>query len=372
MFFLYIVLNYLNDRIRKSINFIDAFMTKFPIKLFSSFFLISILFLFNIFPSVRANSNYLINDVFTFQEPYHELIHGLSLNKGKEYNIHFEIVSPHNCTMAINLADPQGSIYELFRISLNFPNGFGFSKDFSHVAAMTGLHYLIVKVWTEENINIHLSVEDRGDFKFESEFTNKTVETTIEKVHDGYSRQFTRDFKKNYLYEFIFKRVSPIRGDFNIFATIEFWIQTSPPNQTRFVLLANETLPDVMQLISTQFGTAINDTYTCNYTIHSNIEPFNLVHGIVEKYLISENAGSESSLKNETEDSIPEENDSSSNSSSTNETEPSTNYSARLGDNSSIFVSQQQFLGTLTVAGGGTLIIMVIFYSYKKKNKITI
>ncbi|MHA1723739.1 MAG: hypothetical protein ACTSXH_02725 [Promethearchaeota archaeon] len=121
-------------------------------KLFSSFFLISILFLFNIFPSVRANSNYFINDVFTFQEPYHELIQGLFLNKGKEYNIHFEIVSPHNCTLAINLADPQGSIYELFRIRLNFPNGFGFSKNFSHVAAMTGLHYLIVKVWTEETL----------------------------------------------------------------------------------------------------------------------------------------------------------------------------------------------------------------------------
>ncbi|MHA1764260.1 MAG: hypothetical protein ACTSYC_10995 [Promethearchaeota archaeon] len=53
--------------------------------------------------------------------------------------------------------------------------------------------------------------------------------------------------------------------------------------------MANETLPDVTQLISTQFGTAITDTCTCNYTIHSNIEPFNLAHGIVKKYLISEN-----------------------------------------------------------------------------------
>ncbi len=337
-----------------------------------SFLIILLLFIsFNI-PKARADSGPQIDNVFTFQSPYQELFHALELKNAREYNIHFEIVSPHNCSITINILDPDDALYELFTIDVNSQNALGYSKDIPYVAAINGTHYLFVQVSSQFDLNIHILVEETGKFTFGGEYFNKVIPSTIEKVHDSYSRQYNYSLKKNFFYDFIFERVSTIPESLDILATIYFWIQPPSPNNTFFLLLSNVELNDAGQPISISFGAAVGGIYVLNYSISTDVEPFNLASGIDEKYQITQiydENETVSSPENDTESNEDSRNSSGTNSTDNNSGENSS-LSSFMTENESIFISNEQAIGTYSLVGGGATLIVIFFILHKRKNKI--
>lgn len=346
---------------------------------FLSIFLVIFIFSFYItkIPKVRAEPEpeTLIDNVFTFQAPYQELENTINLVKGNEYKIHFEIVSPQNCSINVKIIDPEGSSYELFTISLGYLNAFGYSNNFPHVPSQTGNHRLIFQVWSNSNLNLHIMVENQGEFTFSEEMVKDSILRIINKMNDEKSHQLNHTLEENYKYDFLFQRVSSVSENISIDASLDFWIQSPKPNQTNFILLQNASLPDIGLSISTSFGTAINGIYAFNYTIYTNVEPFNLAFGIIKDYKISS-----SEILNETSsppNNGTEENDDMGNISSddhtsnTNNTEQD-NSNSSTEENCLIFISQQQLIGTYAVTGGGTFLLIVVFYIYRKKNKMLV
>ena len=65
---------------------------------------------------MNAGEDLLFDKIYRFLEPYDTLLfeNTLPLEKNYNYYISVKIVSPHTCSMEINLWDPEGAQYNIF------------------------------------------------------------------------------------------------------------------------------------------------------------------------------------------------------------------------------------------------------------------
>ncbi len=317
-----------------------------------------------------SSDEILVDKVFTFHAPSEDLVRAVQFKENKTYYIRMEVVTPHACNLSIQINDTtQDPVYDIFYAALSGESAYGYVKEVPFVAARNGTHVVIFHVECLLNMNIYISIyraEDLIDLSNTMAFDVLKINRTTTLHH------FNLTVRTDTMYRFHFSRVSTFQENLTLGIYLTFWARAPDVNDTEFLLLFNESMPQIGETISTFLGTAINGTYEFWFELETNLVPFNFLYKVVEEREISEDIPSNSTIpinnqsasngNNETgddEDDNPKK-----------EERPSTNDTATPKENTTILKGkippQIQTLYTWGTVGLISTAIIALIYTRKK------
>lgn len=238
-----------------------------------------------------SNEILLIDKVYTFYTPNHTLtFENICLQKHYKYLIFLETVTPHNCTVEINIFDPDDKMFYILEESLSDQLTISFGTAFR------GNHTFKVIVKSRENLNIHIKLQ-RSSRCLYDHIENRHKESII--FYDvnrfGNATKFAHniDMKTDMMYQFYIHDVSPIVISepqdviINKNKNIYILIQLFDPEGTLFNIYE---LGKPIKLDGTEtfdFGTSKSGTYVFSITVFCEVPYINLAYCVAEDYQIS-------------------------------------------------------------------------------------
>ena len=274
------------------------------------------------------------NDSLVFEDLYFE--------RHYTYFIWVEIVTPHNCTLAITLWDPDGKQFDLFEHDVYFePKG----SDYHEIpfgCAVEGNHTIEFTTSSSDNLNIYIRIEKWVKCLYDKILAEELPDMILYDVTRFYSGMIispTITFKTDYLYRFYFGRVSAISAAESSLVTLNFSL--IDPDMIDYMMFTNETLEPVIDVNRIYFGTATEGEYTLDIEIKSDVAYTNIGYAVIELHKISHVIDP-------------------------NQTDPTNNTSTPKN----VFSFPREWLTGFLVAGGiiiGAIIIIVV----KSKNRNT-
>ncbi len=304
-----------------------------------------------------ASDSQFPDKVHTFLAPSDNLTFSAPLEKGFYYYITIEIVTPHNCTMKINILDPDGCNFNIFDSNMSYyPSGL---RDFEipFGTAMSGNHVFNFSVEAVRTLNIHVKIEQGPHciYKYVAPLDNNSfIQDDYRRVENGTNVIQEIVLETDIMYYFYIYRTSPITILEDNTVTMDYFIKDK--NQVEFIIYVNDKLADIDGFTKFVFGTAVGGVYTLNITIWCEVEHVNIGQAIVTEYNISEQIP----FHNNTSDANASDTDS-----DAGDTDP-----FRDLWNSTMSLPTEWTIGTLIFVGGisGTLIILII--NHRKKNPV--
>ncbi|MHA1844904.1 MAG: hypothetical protein ACTSWE_11640, partial [Promethearchaeota archaeon] len=312
----------------------------------------------------------LVDKVFTFHAPSEDLVRAVQFKENKTYYIRMEVVTPHACNISIKINDTtQDPVYDIFYAALSGESVYGYVKEVPFVAARNGTHVVIFHVECLLNMNIYISIyraEDLVDLSNTMAFDVLKINRTTTQHH------FNLTLLTDTMYRFHFSRVSTFQENISLHIYLTFWARAPDVNDTEFLLLFNESMPQIGETISTFLGTAIKGTYEFWFELETNLVPFNFLYKVVEEREISEEISGNStvpidnqSVSNENNQTDDEEDDA-----PTKKEPPSTNDTDTPNENITILEGtippQIRTLFTWGTVGLISTTIIVLIYTRKK------
>ncbi len=241
-----------------------------------------------------SSEEILVDKVFTFHTPSEDLVRAVQFKENKTYYIRMEVVTPHACNISIKINDTsQDPLYDIFYAALSGESAYGYVKEVPFVAARNGTHVVMFHVECLLNMNIYISIyraEDLVDLSNTMAFDVLKINQTLT------THYFNLTLLTDTMYRFHFSRVSTFQENISLHIYLTFWARAPDVNDTEFLLLINESMPQIGETISTFLGTAINGTYEFWFELETNLIPFNFLYKVVEEREISEEISGNSTV----------------------------------------------------------------------------
>ena len=230
----------------------------------------------------------LIDKVYAFTTSNNSLFFDKSLyfEEFTYYYISVMVVTPHQCTMNITLWDPEDDQYELFyRENMNQ----GENSEIPFGTALGGNYSMLFAVELEYNLNIRIKIEEgEGCLRhnIDPEAFRDRVLYNVKKFYDGELIQEYIYLKTDYYYKFYFGRVSAISAIKSYDVEADYTITC--PEDIEYIIYDNKSLPEVTEIISFKFGTAIQGLYSVYLTIYCDVPNVNIAYAVIEGSKISD------------------------------------------------------------------------------------
>ncbi|MHA1491989.1 MAG: hypothetical protein ACTSRI_20335 [Promethearchaeota archaeon] len=304
-----------------------------------------------------ASDSQLPDKVHTFLAPGDNLTFSISLKKGFYYYISVEIVTPHNCTMKINILDPDDCNFNILDNNMSYyPSGLrAFEIPFG--TSMSGNHLFNFFVEAVKTLNIHVKIEEgphciynwvapleNNSFILDDYWRFESGTTIIQEIV----------LETDVMYYFYIYRTSAITIFEDNIVRMNYFLKDK--NQVEFIIYVNEILADIDGFTKFAFGTAVGGVYTLNLTIWCEVDHVNIGQAIVNEYKISE----EIPFHDNTTDT------------SANDTSPEANNTDPFRDlwNSTISLPMEWTIGTLIFVGGTMESLTFLVFTRRKKNAV--
>jgi hypothetical protein len=234
----------------------------------------------------KTSGEILIDKVYTFSvdAPYINLTNLLFQAKCNYY-IYIQIVSPHECTVRINLKDPEGDKYDLFCKYMSQSDGI---SEVPFGTTLTGEHDISINLVTSYNLNIHVRIE-RGvnclyDVLSPTQLGN-LIQYDVIKFQDSSIQIDHALLETDAVYKFYFSRVSAISIEYD--NNVSYSYSLLDDQGTSFSInWKNDQLEGISGVSMYEFGTASAGIYTTNLSINCNVNQVNIAYAIVFDQLI--------------------------------------------------------------------------------------
>jgi len=236
----------------------------------------------------RTSDVELIDKVYAFTTSNSSLFFDKSLyfNEFTYYYISVMVVTPHQCAMNITLWDPEDSQYEIYyRENMNQ----GENSKIPFGTALGGNYSMLFDVELEYNLNIRIKIEE-GEGCLRHNIDPEAFEDrelyNVKKFYAGESVQDYIYLKTDYYYYFYFGRVSAISANKSYDVDLNYTITC--PEDIEYIIFENKALPEVTEIISFKFGTAIQGLYSVLLTIYCEVPYVNIAYAVIESSKISD------------------------------------------------------------------------------------
>jgi len=230
----------------------------------------------------------LIDKVYAFTTSNSSLFFDKSLyfEEFTYYYISVMVVTPHQCAMNITLWDPEDSQYEIYyRENMNQ----GENSKIPFGTALGGNYSMLFDVELEYNLNIRIKIEE-GEGCLRHNIDPEAFEDrelyNVKKFYAGESVQDYIYLKTDYYYYFYFGRVSAISANKSYDVDLNYTITC--PEDIEYIIFENKALPEVTEIISFKFGTAIQGLYSVLLTIYCEVPYVNIAYAVIESSKISD------------------------------------------------------------------------------------
>jgi len=236
---------------------------------------------------LKTNGEVLINRVynFTVNKPYHNYT-DLFFQEHYNYYIFVQIVSPHECTIRINLKDPEDDNYALFYRHMKQSDGI---LEIPFGASLTGNHSVSIYIDTSYNLNIYVRIEKGSKCLHDilsPEQIGNLIQYNVSKFQNS-SIQIDHAFlETNVLYKFFFGRVSAISIDHDNNLTYRYSL-LDDQDISFSINWKNDQLEGIGGVSAYEFGTASEGIYTTNLSINCEVKYVNIVYAIVYDHKIA-------------------------------------------------------------------------------------
>jgi hypothetical protein len=237
---------------------------------------------------MNAGEDLLFDKIYRFLEPYDTLLfeNTLPLEKNYNYYISVKIVSPHTCSMEINLWDPEGTQYNIF-YKENMTQEGDFEIPFG--IALKGNYSIKFSVHCNRTLNIHLAMKKGGkclqDIISIQEWEEKVLYNVIKFNNNTKGKEHIY-FKTDTYYKFYIGRVSAIASNISNIISLDYIIED--PDNVSFIIYFKDTLEIISHVNIFKFGTAIEGVYVLDISIYSEVQHVNIAYAVIKGNRISE------------------------------------------------------------------------------------
>ena len=229
----------------------------------------------------KTSGEVLIDKVYSFtvESPYHNFTN-LSFQAGYNYYMFLQIVTPHECTVRINLRDPDGDMYDLFCKFMKQSDGI---SEIPFGTTLTGNHNISIYIETSLNLNIYVIIEKGIKCLYEvlspTQLGN-LIQYDVIKFQDSSIQIDYALLETDVVYNFYFSRVSAIsvEDDNNVSYVFSLLDDQSISFSINW---KNDQLEGIGGVTVYDFGTASGGIYTTNLTINCKVDYVNIVYAIV-------------------------------------------------------------------------------------------
>jgi hypothetical protein len=261
----------------------------------------------------KRSDEELIDKVYAFTTSNNSLFFDKSLyfEEFTYYYISVMVVTPHECAMDITLWDPEDDQYELYhRENMNQ----GENSEIPFGTAIAGNYSMLFLVELDYNLNIRIKIEKGEECLMKAIDPEAFDDRELYNVKKFYNGETVHDYiylNTDYYYHFYFGRVSAISANKSYDVEINYTITC--PEDIEYIIYEEKSLPEVTEIISFKFGTAIQGLYSVYLTVYCEVPYVNIAYAVIEGSKISDVInGTEPEPSNETDTptfiaSIPKE-----------------------------------------------------------------
>ncbi len=286
--------------------------------------------------------------VYTFEAPGQDLIFDdVYLKREYMYYIYLELVTPHNCSMTITLWDPDGKEYGIFKNDMYYVFEYARWFEVPFGTVVSGDYKLNFSVEADYNFNIYISLTE-GVKVLHDKMNAPDVENLIfyevSSFHDDQFIECNVRLETDVMYKFYLSRESPIALEENSDVLVNYYIVD--PDDISFMIYDNFLIEGVDTVNFFSFGTSIGGVYKIQIRVYCDVDYVNVAYTISTDYEISLEVGGNESSPDSSDESAPLNN---------------------LWGNSTALPAQW-VLGTLIIAVGVMILVVLIITRNKKKN----
>lgn len=296
----------------------------------------------------------LTDKVYNFTAPNDILPFKNYFDKHYMYNIHIELVTPHNCTIKITLLDHDDELFNIFDSVMFYTPEFGRYFDIPFGTVDDGLFTLTFETISTLNFNMHILIEKEVKClydKMNPKHTEDPVDYDVIRFSNGMDKSFPVGLETDEMYKFYIGRVSPITILDSAEIRVDYTITC--PDGLYYVLYSNDILAGIHSVSTFEFGTATEGTYTIQITIHiidPDVEWVNVAYAIADDYTIGD-AEDINTTKSDVKESKSDD----------------TTILDELESNI-ILLPPEMLIGTVIMLGGTGGIVTIVLIKSKKKN----
>ncbi len=234
----------------------------------------------------------LTDKVYNFTSPSDRISFKNYFDKHYMYNIHIELVTPHNCTIKITLLDHDDELFNIFDSVMFYTPEFGRYFDIPFGTVDNGLFTLTFETTSSLNFNMHILIEKEVKCLHDKMAQNHAEDIEfydVERFYDGRDISEPVHLENDEMYKFYIGRVSPITIVDSAEIRVDYIITC--PDGLLYILYSDDILAGIHSISTFDFGTATEGTYTIQITIHiidPDVEWVNVAYAIADDYTISD------------------------------------------------------------------------------------
>ena len=235
---------------------------------------------------IFSSDTELPDKVYTFEANDVLRFEGLDLEDDYLYYIYVEVVTLANLTLEIDLWDPDGDKYDIFKAELRFQDDFAKWYEIPFGTAKGGNYDFEFEGSSDRNFNLYIRIEKAVPCLHDMVSADEFKFLKVDKYTDENYKDYPLNLETDTNYKIYIARVSPIDNEQNSEVRFDFFI--TDPDDLVFSYCADKVMASINTLNSFEFGTSQAGTHKICVQIDCNVAYVNIAYGVVEDIQISQ------------------------------------------------------------------------------------